>query len=538
MSSKLKKMLSKAALGATAIGNKPPDMGRYLSQMFSKADVKDEGRLDIHFFWRMVKKLHLRLSAQQVAALREQISGEPDGTMIWEKFVDMAPSMLQEIYTRPAFATAKADDSDWCELPIKINDGKKKKRQMFWYNKRKGESSWEKPDSTEEDEECPGVYEYLQIEFQKADADNLGYLDREQFKRMVKKLVLQLNDDDTATLLQKIDEDTDGAVDFEEFKAAPAIIQSLYDEEPDEDQTWEELFDAEWCELPSKQGWWKTYWYNKRTSLTQWDRPTPKSATELAAEAAVKAAKAIPTLETYLKFRFKQEVTGSGEEEKEEEVVEEEEEEEDEEEAARKKKEKEQKKKKKEGEKDEAMVLPLEDLEGMLSRMELQLADHMVAEFAHSFLLDNGKVTLAEFASNGSKHLHRLYQTEKDYIGDWCELPMMTSAKTFWYNKRTSSSQLERPNTGATYLVSLFAHLSKREKEEAAAGDKGDAEEGEGGGAKGGTSAASGEGAKEKTNTGTGIGRRMSKQVDNTLSYPLHSLSYPLHTLSYPLHSL
>lgn len=121
------------------------------------------------------------------------------GTIVWQNFVENGPEVLRQLYFEEDDAGADApaddegDDEDWRELPVKEG----RKRRIFYYNKRTGESQWDKPVAQEVEEDCPDIYDYLLREFQKADVTQDSVLGRDEFRAMMRKLVLRTNEEQT-----------------------------------------------------------------------------------------------------------------------------------------------------------------------------------------------------------------------------------------------------------------------------------------------------------------------------------------------------
>ena len=95
---------------------------------------------------------------------------------------------------------------------------------------------------------------------------NTGELDEDEFLSMVKDLLLDLSAEQVARMHEKMDEDGDGSIAWNEFVlAAPAMLRVLYEE------SGAQASEADWCELPAERG--QTFWYNKRSGAAQVKKP-------------------------------------------------------------------------------------------------------------------------------------------------------------------------------------------------------------------------------------------------------------------------
>ena len=213
-------------LGGTiraASQNRIPQIDEYLKQQFQKVDFDKEGHIDAQFFWLMVKKLHLKLDAHTIALLKEALRGAlgedeesfASMNMRLEHFT-LLPKLIQAILT----GLGGPSKDDWCELPIKVVEGKKpvKKRLNFWFNKRTLVMQREKPEMDRSNEPCPTLLDYLKMEFKKSDSHGQGELSMPEFQRMLAHLYLNLQDDQSVKLAAAVNVNKDGNVSVHDLQ--------------------------------------------------------------------------------------------------------------------------------------------------------------------------------------------------------------------------------------------------------------------------------------------------------------------------------
>lgn len=59
----------------------------------------------------------------------------------------------------------------------------------------------------------------LKAVFDIFDADKSGYIDRDEMRRLMKKLAQDLNEEEISAIMEEVDTDGDGEISFEEFKS-------------------------------------------------------------------------------------------------------------------------------------------------------------------------------------------------------------------------------------------------------------------------------------------------------------------------------
>jgi Ca2+-binding EF-hand superfamily protein len=240
-----------------------PDIKEYLKKHFFDADGDGSGSLEMNEFFKMMQGLLLNLSPKQIKRLYNKIDVDGDGTIVWTEFVLHAPEMIAEIVADEESNDDGSFDpcGDWIELPTE--DG----TATFFYNKRTSHTQTMKPLVLveNEDKNGPDVKDYLKKQFKRADEDGSGELDTAEFWALLKSMLLRLTDEEIAMLYAKVDGDGDGSVEWAEFVlSAPQMIKEIYSKNKTLN------FDDEWVELPYGE---RTYWFNKRTAMSQWIKP-------------------------------------------------------------------------------------------------------------------------------------------------------------------------------------------------------------------------------------------------------------------------
>jgi Ca2+-binding EF-hand superfamily protein len=270
-----------------------PSIEDFLAENFLKADADASGCLSHMEFWKMVQGLPLNLSNTEIFELKMKMDKDGDGGITWEEFSQTAPVALHEIYNKPG--PNHHPGQDWCCLPV--GDG-----SFYWYNKRSQEKLKDKPTVVVEWEAqqaqhkmAPNIKDYLIEQFQLADADASGQLNRAEFYELVESLNLELTGFQTNQLEKKLDSNSDGSITWEEFiSRAPSILKEICGEQ--------EGYISEWTHITNEDDG-TNYWFNKLTSETCWETPA----------AVLKEQQMEPTFTDFLKSQFKDaDADGSG----------------------------------------------------------------------------------------------------------------------------------------------------------------------------------------------------------------------------------
>jgi Ca2+-binding EF-hand superfamily protein len=392
-----------------AVLEEEPDIKLYLKEQFKKYDMDGSGDMDSHEFFRMLKSLLLNLTSREIRKLHKKIDADKDGSVAWNEFVLAAPRMISDIYKKQK----ENFDKDWCEIPAA--GGK-----TFWWNKRMAKGQWEKPvDPVKlaarraKKNMNPGIEGYLTKQFQKADSDGTGELDKGEFVELMKGLLIEMDPTQIDSLYSKIDSDGDG-VEWHEFVAvAPDLLKETYA------GTKKKEGEIDWVELPAEGG--RTYWYNRLNGKSQWTKP--KEA--LLAEQKRQEANMAPGIKEFLQRKFQEaDADGSGE-------------------------------------------LSGAEFWNMLKSLPLGLTDGEIAELHSRIDSDrDGDVEWTEFCLEAPRMLRDICSSEGDASKLWCEIPVeitddgmgaldldgdgeadeMDEVPTsFWYNKKTGDSRWDRP---------------------------------------------------------------------------------------------
>jgi len=157
---------------------------------------------------------------------------------------------------------------------------------------------------------APSLQEFFKYIFEKWDRDGNGTLTTEEFWSMMDGLNLNLKPREIQVLQAKTDSDQNGTISLAEFiEAAPKYLQELSQEK-------EEKSAEDWMQLEDSEG--NVFYYNKRTSESQWDAPPVfiAAANKAADEQELKMS---PDLRDYLTDIFQaSDSDGSGNLDKEE----------------------------------------------------------------------------------------------------------------------------------------------------------------------------------------------------------------------------
>jgi Ca2+-binding EF-hand superfamily protein len=393
-----------------AVLEEEPDIKIYLKEQFKRYDMDGSGDMDSHEFFRMLKSLLLNLTSREIRKLHKKIDADKDGSVAWNEFVLAAPRMISDIYKK----SKENFDKDWCEIPA--TGGK-----TFWWNKRGARGQWEKPvDPVKlaarraKKNMNPGIEGYLTKQFQKADADGTGELDKKEFVQLMSGLLIEMDSSQIDKLYAKIDSDGDG-VEWHEFVAvAPELLKQTYA------SSQKKKDEIDWVELPAEGG--RTYWYNRLNGKSQWSIP-PQA---LDAERKRQEANLAPGIKEFLQRKFKEaDADGSGE-------------------------------------------LSGAEFWNMLKSLPLGLTDGEIAELHSRIDSDrDGDVEWTEFCLQAPHMLKDICSSEGGAHKEWCEIPSPPSEDdgmgaldldgdgeadegteqhtSFWYNKKTGDSQWTRP---------------------------------------------------------------------------------------------
>jgi Ca2+-binding EF-hand superfamily protein len=164
-----------------------------------------------------------------------------------------------------------------------------KAKKFYWYNKRTGQSCWDKPAK-------PEIKDFLAKQFKAADNDGSGSLDGEEFKGLLQKLGMGVTEEQAMDLLRMADSDGTGGVEYGEFvETVPVLLmQVMLEEVEDFNVDWVEVEEAqeganEGGQVANEGGQAgdatnkanpNSYWYNKRTGTSQTQRPIRPDITE------------------------------------------------------------------------------------------------------------------------------------------------------------------------------------------------------------------------------------------------------------------
>jgi calmodulin len=379
-------------------GDKPfcPNIEDFLAESFLRADSDASGCLSHMEFWKMVKGLPLNLSNTEIFELKMKMDKDGDGGITWEEFSSIAPLALHEIYDKPG--ADHHPGMDWCCLPA--GDG-----SFYWYNKRTQENLKDKPDVVVEWEAqqaqhkmAPDIKDYLIEQFQLADADASGDLNRAEFYELVEHLNLELTGYQTMQLEKKLDSNSDGSITWEEFIArAPSLLKEICGEQ--------EGYISEWSHLENEDEG-TNYWYNKLTGETSWETPA----------AVLKEQQMDPGFTDYLKSQFKvADADGSGQ-------------------------------------------LTRRELLLMLKKLPLKLSSAEQHELLEGMDADgSGEVSWSEFIDVVPAMLQQISAAHAEENGengetqnkphpgqDWCEL-ITPTGEIYWYNKASRENVREKP---------------------------------------------------------------------------------------------
>lgn len=111
-----------------------PSLEDYLKNAFLKHDSDNNGTLSTEEFWKLMKELQLGLSDADIEWLHSVTDADADNSVKLDEFIAAAPNYFMQLASTYGPSNAR----DWCEL--QDDDG-----NIYYYNKRTGESSWEPP---------------------------------------------------------------------------------------------------------------------------------------------------------------------------------------------------------------------------------------------------------------------------------------------------------------------------------------------------------------------------------------------------------
>ena len=145
----------------------------------------------------------------------------------------------------------------------------------FWHNKRRNIQQWNRPKELEKEaQKVPDMRLYLTWEFKKCDVEGVGILAYNDFWDMITASRFCLSDEHVFKLKKELDLDEVKWGECVGPAGIPTLLQQIR-------VAGEKRGDPlEWCELPAcVEGDdttlhpTKTYWYNRKSTATQWSRP-------------------------------------------------------------------------------------------------------------------------------------------------------------------------------------------------------------------------------------------------------------------------
>jgi Ca2+-binding EF-hand superfamily protein len=204
------------------------NISAFLATKFKQKDsATKQAKIERKEFWSTVKDMDLKLSTRQLTMVQILLNDASHELITW---TPLPPGALNH----------------------------------FWYHQSSGKAQFDKPAIVMERESTLSrhlIMQYMQPPYRHGDPDQTGNMKRKRFWTVTKMLALALTDEQCAQMQAIMD--------------APGRETSLLYRMgvPDSDES-----RIQWTELRSdgKNG----YWFNKRTSETQWDKPAAVWAEE------------------------------------------------------------------------------------------------------------------------------------------------------------------------------------------------------------------------------------------------------------------
>ncbi|CAM9735983.1 unnamed protein product [Phaeothamnion confervicola] len=211
----LKARLRKEIRRVAAVAGAPPNLRR----AFREVDADRNGYVSRREFRRAVEALGIKLSDKDMAALQRALDTDGDGCIDYEEF--------------RVFAAGDDDDDDdggggsgggggggsrGSSGGRKHPRGPRERSSVSVYADLKARLRKELRRVAAVDGAPPN----LRRTFREIDADNSGFVSRREFRRTVEALGVKLSDVDSAALMEALDTDGDGRIDYEEFRVFAA----------------------------------------------------------------------------------------------------------------------------------------------------------------------------------------------------------------------------------------------------------------------------------------------------------------------------
>ena len=310
------------------------------------------------------------------ASVRACTGGTNAGTLDLLMFAAEAAAVLAALME----GVEQSFEADWCELSTNWCALLSKRGATYWYNKRSGETQWERP---------PNLLLYLIEPFLDFDVNAAGELKRQELQKMLKVLRLDLTYRQIAELAHKLVGGRGICTKQSFLKKMPGYLRALLGDK-------NKVLGSDWCELVESD---RPYWYNKRTGQGLWNKP--RVLLDYEAE--------VPQLREYLTAHFKMADTKA------------------------------------------TGMLSYTEYIKMTKAMAFRLSSTEIDAMCADMDMDRQQSVSSFVAAPEQKGsfmnlLKSIYASrERNPLEEWCVLPSK-AGPDFWFNKRTAERQWEKPS--------------------------------------------------------------------------------------------
>lgn len=162
-----------------------------LRQMFEEADTDGSGSLDLNEFKNLMNMAELPLSKKEMRAVMAEADVNNDGEVNYAEFLPLAIEIVQGLYAREDLRASEEAEEE---------EAREAAQDMLVHGMSREE-----------------LQQMMKAIFEKADKDESGALDRQEFKTCMQEAELGLTKKEINILMQQVDVDGDGQITWDEF---------------------------------------------------------------------------------------------------------------------------------------------------------------------------------------------------------------------------------------------------------------------------------------------------------------------------------